>query len=80
VGLHHGLALQWRGVSHVKLYRSRGEIADGAIRRSATLRGARLIQAAAQGKSTGRAFVVHAYEVGSRSGLLESLSNYCAIS
>ena len=80
VGLHHGLALQWRGVSHVELHGSRGEsageITHGAIRRSDTLRGARLIETAAQSKSTRRAFIVHAHEVGSRSGFLESLSDY----
>src|ERR1700733_15792382 len=52
VGLHHGLALQRRGVSDVELYRSRGEsageITHGAIRRSKTLRGARLTETVAQ--------------------------------
>src|ERR1700722_659356 len=59
VGLHHGLALQRRGVRHVELDGSRsesaGEITHGAIRRSETLRGARLIEAAAQSKSTRQA-------------------------
>ena len=54
MGLHHGLALQWRSVSHVELHRSRGEsageITHRAIRRRPELRvrHARLIQAAAQ--------------------------------
>ena len=80
VGLHHGLALQRRGVRHVELHGSRGEsageITHGAIGRSETLRDARLIEAAAQSKSTRRAFIVHAHEVGSRSGFLESLCDY----
>src|SRR6202042_560071 len=77
VGLHHGLALQRRGVSDVELYRSRGEsageITHGAIRRSKTLRGARLTETVAQSESSGRAVIVHAHEVGGRSGFPGSL-------
>ena len=82
VGLHHGVALQWRSVSHVELHRSRGEgageITHRAIGRRPELRvrHARLIQTAAQTEFSRRAVIAHAHEVGSRSGLLESLGDY----
>ena len=80
VGLHHGVALQGRGVSDVELHGSRGEsageITHRAIRRRAFLRDARLIQTAAQSESSRRAVIVHAHEVGGRSGFLESLGDY----
>ena len=80
VGLHHGLALQRRGVSDVELHgsgsKSAGEIAHCAVGRGAFLRDARLTQAAAQGVSSGRAVIFHAHKVRGGCGFLESLGHH----